>query len=162
MCWQLRWLVLALCSAVLGCATITQKDSDEEHEEVPVQVLPDKDLIGVWDGTSVAYCSPVALYPHNCLGAADIRFTILRQEASSLTGFYTYGCPSRRGVCGGRPSKGRIDSISLHGRRLWLRVALPDGSGCLFTSPLHDSWMNGGYECREPMEQGHWQVERSY
>lgn len=67
MCWQLRWLVPALCSAVLGCATITQKDSDEEHEEVPVQVLPDKDLIGVWDGTSVAYCSPVALYPHNCL-----------------------------------------------------------------------------------------------
>ena len=161
-CWQLRWLVLALCGAVLGCAMITQKDSDDEYEDAPVRALSDQDLIGVWEGSLVAYCSPAALYPHNCLGATDLRFTILREESSSLTGFYNHGCPSQPGNCGGRLPKGRIEWIKFNGKRLWLRVGLPDGSGCLFTSPFHDSWMNGGYECREPMEQGRWRVERSY
>jgi hypothetical protein len=160
--WRLRWLVLALCSAVLGCATITPKDSDDERGKAPVQTLNDKDLTGVWDGFLVPSCSAATFYSFGCGGVADISFTILPDETTSSAGFYAFDCPSGPENCGTRSTVGRLERIEIGGNRLWLRVMLPDGSACLFTSPFHPSWMRGGYECWEPMEQGRWQVERSY
>jgi len=158
----LRWLVLALCSAVLGCATITQNDSEDEREKAPVHRLTDQDLTGAWEGFLVAYCNPGVLERFRCYGVGDIRFTILPDEASSLAGSYAYTCTLGPESCGSRSTIGAVEKIGINGMRVWLRVMLPDGSSCLFTSPFHRTWMKGGYECWNPMEQGRWQVERSY
>jgi hypothetical protein len=155
-------LVLTLVATSCGCTTTTvnPESSPIELSEGPPESSSLDDLIGVWKGGSLCRWRRIGT---SCRGAVNIAFTLFPVARSKIKGFYS--CEVGAAGCRYGLENGPIATVSMNGRRLWLRVMLGDGSSCLFTSRFGRDRMAGGYECLQGaglVEQGRWWIERSY
>jgi hypothetical protein len=77
----------------------------------------------------------------------------------------SYRCAYVNSTCLGQNDRGKIVDATLDGKRLTARVAMPDGTSCLYTGLIAGNKVNGGYSCYAGgalIETGTWRGQRSY
>lgn len=119
-------------------------------------------VTGFWEGTSLASCAPGFTTPGRC--GAQQRITLnLIQNGSQISG--GYHCEFGNMVCRNLNQEGKIISGTYFPGRASFRVAMPDGSTCLFSGRFSNRIGNGGYTCTSGgtiLEQGNWSVARQF
>ena len=117
-------------------------------------------MVGVWQGLTLANCSTS---PENrCNAQQKITLTMIEGD-SGLTGYYrcAYGTMN----CYNMNETGKIVSATLNGGQMTARVAMPDGTSCIYTGRTSGNDINGGYSCYGgggQIESGSWRGQRSY
>ena len=126
--------------------------------------LPAKDAasekVGVWRGETLASCVNAA--PERCNAQQIVTLTLF-EGAKGLTGFYRCAYGNRN--CYNMNETGNIVRATLNGTRLTARVAMPDGTSCLYTGRTKGNDIKGGYSCYaggSVIESGTWQGRREY
>lgn len=124
------------------------------------------DATGLWQGTSRAGCQSLNPMGFNtrCSAINNIQLTLI-QEGSKISGFYK--CATGNQDCRNQNDSGTLGSGEMRsGSRVALRIAMPDGSSCLFNGVLvAANQMKGAYSCYQGgglAEQGSFQVSRNY
>jgi len=175
--------VVLLCGTVGGCGSRTPESvsmsSIEQSRENPSEAAPETQqftapsakvtitavkaneskAVGVWTGTTVANC---AMSPRDRCNAEQ-RVTITLIQDSKLTGYYrcAYGTLN----CLHMNETGKVVDARLNESRVTIRVAMPDGTSCLYSGLIKNDAARGGYSCYAggaTIEQGSWQAQRSY
>jgi hypothetical protein len=119
-------------------------------------------MAGVWEGESRAGCSSMTASFNRCNADQKITLTFI-EEPSGLGGFYR--CAYGNSNCYNMNTTGKIVSARFDGGRLIARVAMPDGTSCLYNGRMTGEVIRGGYSCYGGgglIEQGVWQGNRSY
>jgi hypothetical protein len=121
-------------------------------------------LIGVWEGTTRASCEALIRFADRCNALQVVKMTLIRGDNSKLVGHYT--CAYGNMDCFHLNETGKIVDASLNGRRVTMRVMMPDGTSCTYTGRTNESnEVDGGYSCTSGgslLEQGTWHAKRSY
>lgn len=128
----------------------------------PSQAQPSKvgSVVGVWEGLTLANCSTS---PSNrCNAEQKITLTMIEGE-KGLRGFFrcAYGTMN----CYNMNETGNIVDAKLNGGQFTTRVAMPDGTSCIYTGRTAGNGITGGYSCYGGgglIESGSWQGRRSY
>ncbi len=117
-------------------------------------------VVGVWEGLTLADCSTS---PSNrCNAQQKVTLTLI-EGAKGLTGFYrcAYGTMN----CHNMNETGKVVHATLNGGQVTARVAMPDGTSCIYTGRTAGNDVNGGYSCYGGgalIESGSWKGRRSY
>ena len=117
-------------------------------------------VVGVWDGTTLADCNTSSA--DRCNAQEDVTITLVQGE-KGLTGFYR--CSYKTMDCLGQNQTGNIVKASMSGDQVTTRVAMPDGTSCIYTGHTNDSQLSGGYSCYGGgalIESGSWHAKRQY
>jgi hypothetical protein len=166
-------ILIALANiAITGCATggtgeagyVTQPTVTAPSDTPATAADPSAKkagaVVGVWQGLSLANCSTS---PENrCNAQQKITLTFLEGD-SGLTGYYrcAYGTMN----CYNMNETGKIVSATLNGGQMTARVAMPDGTSCIYTGRTSGNDITGGYSCYGgggQIESGSWKGQRSY
>jgi hypothetical protein len=121
----------------------------------------DSGITGVWQGTTLASC-PQSI-PNRCNAQQKVTITLLQGNDSKLTGKYT--CSYGNMDCYHMNDRGKVVDVATNGKRMNIRVQMPDGTSCIFTGLDENQSVNGGYSCYNggrQIEQGTWRARRSY
>jgi len=133
------------------------------HEATGVkEQVPSGSLSGRWEGTSVATCEIFTIQTNRCNATQAIQMTFI-QQGSKIEGHYR--CSYGNENCLDLNETGKIAFGSFDAGLLSLRIAMPDGSSCLFNGTQQKSEARGGYACYQGgalLEQGRWRLHRSY
>lgn len=163
-------LVVAIVSmAVAGCAAggagevgyVAPAQSIATGNSAPsAQASKTGAVVGVWEGLTLASCATSA--PNRCNAQQKITLTLIEGE-SGLAGFYrcAYGTMN----CLGMNETGKIVHATLNGGQVTARVAMPDGTSCIYTGRTAGNGVVGGYSCYGGgalLESGSWRGKRSY
>jgi hypothetical protein len=119
------------------------------------------DITGVWQGTTLASC-PQSL-PSRCNAQQNVTITLLQGNDSKFTG--KYKCSYGNMDCYHMNDQGKVIDVATIGKRMNIRVLMPDGTSCIFTGLDENQSVNGGYSCYQggsQIEQGVWRARRSY
>jgi hypothetical protein len=119
-------------------------------------------VVGVWEGRTWAGCTMTLTATTRCNAQQKVTLTVL-EGASGMTGFYR--CAYGNSDCYDMNDTGNIVDVTLDGRRMTLRVAMPDATSCLYTGLITGPDINGGYTCYAGgalIEIGSWRAQRSY
>ena len=119
-------------------------------------------MTGLWEGTETSGCDFMQTERTRCHAVVNIALT-MSQQGSTIGG--SYRCRTGTMMCRKLNDSGQIAYGVAYEGSLSLRVALPDGSSCIFQSQRSANRMAGGYICLQGgaiMERGQWQVERIY
>jgi hypothetical protein len=119
-------------------------------------------VVGVWEGLARASCGFITSRFNRCNAQQKITLTVI-EGASGLSGFYR--CGYGNSTCLGQNEAGKIVSAKLNGGQLTARVAMPDGTSCLYNGRTTGDDINGGYSCYGGgglIETGSWRGRRSY
>jgi hypothetical protein len=162
-------LSIALASMAAGCAT---GDSGEAGHVAPLSVIAPAaanasagksgGVVGVWEGLSRANCGFMTSPFHRCNAEQKITLTLI-EGSSGLTGFYR--CAYGNSTCLGQNETGKVVSAKIKSEQLTARVAMPDGTSCLYNGRTTGNDINGGYSCYGGgglIESGSWRGRRSY
>jgi hypothetical protein len=144
------------CIVAAGCATGGSGQATPPAGEKPSSV------VGMWEGETRASCSFVTSSFNRCNAAQKVTLTLI-EDPSGLGGFYT--CAYGNQTCYDMNETGKIVSARLDNGRLTARVAMPDGSSCIFSGIPMGNDIKGGYTCFNGgamIERGVWQGRRSY
>ncbi len=119
-------------------------------------------LPGYWTGTTTAYCNlNPAEFDTRCNSVNVISLSLL-QDKDRVTGFYR--CTFGNQDCRAQNDSGTVANASMSGRRLQMRIALPDLSSCIFQGKaVSPASIKGAYFCYQGgglMEQGHFEIRR--
>ena len=124
--------------------------------EVPIAEAdkPDSfELAGFWVGTVTRR-----------LGSISVITLSLVEDEGRVRGFYK--CSYGNQECRNQNDSGKVAAARMRGRRLELRIALPDLSSCIFHGAAVSSVsIRGGYSCYQGarlMEQGHFEITRRF
>lgn len=120
------------------------------------------DLGGVWEGTSLATCGVFVGDQNRCGAVNKITFTFLQHD-TDVSGHYA--CNFGNQDCRNLDESGKIEDGRIKSSLLTLRVAMQDGSDCMFNGQPKGDAIEGGYSCLQGgglIEQGYWNVRRSY
>lgn len=162
--------VIFLTMAVWGCAASPAAGGPAASNASPASDQPGAsrptfDVSGVWDGRSVASCNsfnPMA-FNTRCNAINTIALTLVQND-DKITGFYK--CSIGNMDCRNQNDSGTIANGSMSNQRLALRIAMPDGSSCLFNGmPTAANQIRGSYTCYQGgglAEQGRFEVGRNY
>ncbi len=153
-------VLLAGCSSGGGTQAYTHQEESNSESVFGSRESAPSDITGVWQGTTYVN-SCFAAQPGRC-GAQQIVIITLRE---SERGKGSYRCSYGNQTCLGQNDTGRIIEASLNHRQMMIRVAMPDGTACIFTGHLQDSSVNGGYSCYAGagiLEQGSWRARHLY
>jgi hypothetical protein len=169
---QLLLFIVALLIGISGCsvASSPQESALPTPSQPPPAAQPSAaqavastaDLEGVWNGTTAAACLSWIPNYTRCDAVNNVTFTILR-KGSAISGYYK--CSTGNEDCRDANETGRVTDVMSHDNYVWFRVMLPDGSSCMYDARRTGNTMAGGYTCfvsARLVEQGHWQVKRSY
>jgi hypothetical protein len=122
---------------------------------------PESGMVGVYEGTTRAYC--IHTIPSRCNAVQDVTITLTEQENSKIGG--SYRCAYGNMVCYNLNETGKVIDASVNGARLNVRVLMPDGTSCIFTGLNNAGNINGGYTCYAGgalLEQGMWRAKQKY
>ena len=127
--------------------------------KVTITAKGNEKVVGVWTGTTVANCAMSAR--DRCNAEQKVAITVIQD--SKLTGYYrcAYGTLN----CLHMNETGKVVHASLNQSRVTIRVAMPDGTSCLYSGLIKNDAVRGGYSCYAggaTIEQGSWQAQRSY
>jgi hypothetical protein len=124
------------------------------------------DVTGLWQGQSVANCQGINPFSMNtrCHAINDIDLTLI-QEGKKITGFYK--CSVGNMDCRNQNDSGTVGAGEMRDKnRVSLRIAMPDGSSCIFNGAMiSPNKLSGSYSCYEGgglAEQGAFGVSRNY
>lgn len=121
----------------------------------------DADILGVYQGTTRAYC--IHTIPSRCNAVQDVTITLTQDGDSKIRG--SYRCAYGNMVCYNLNQTGKVMKATVNGSRLMIRVLMPDGTSCIFSGPNNDGNINGGYSCYTGgslLEQGVWRAKKAY
>ena len=119
------------------------------------------DLVGVYEGTTRAYC--INTIPSRCNAVQDVTITLVETGDSKIGG--SYKCAYGNMICYHLNETGKVLNAAINGSRLSMRVMMPDGTSCMFTGMNKDGNINGGYTCYTGgsiLEQGIWRAKQKY
>jgi hypothetical protein len=157
-------IVVSLAAlACCGCAGQTTETAynPPAHPVVPTISTPNSDIVGVYQGTTRAYCLHVT--PGRCNAVQEVTITLTEDADSKIRG--SYRCAYGNKVCYHLNETGKVVDASINGARLSARVMMPDGSSCLFSGFNNEGNINGGYSCYQGgslIEQGIWRAKKEY
>lgn len=142
-----------MCLAVVqACASVS-----------PSKGLRPVDVLGQWEGMSVASCIQSSIEPGRCNAQNRISLRLV-EDGSKIRGSYL--CAYGNMNCRRANNHGEIVGAGIVGPSLVsFRVQFPDGSSCLFTATINENNARGSYECLAGgsiIEQGSWRAERLY
>jgi hypothetical protein len=131
----------------------------------PGMPRPVFDVSGVWDGKSVASCLSYNPFAFNTRCNAINKITItMVMETAKITGFYK--CSVGNMDCRDQNDSGTIANGKMEHGHLALRIAMPDGSSCIFNgTPTAANRISGSYACYQGgglAEQGSFEIARNY
>ena len=123
----------------------------------------ESDFAGVWQGTTLASCAAFAHLPSRCNAEQIVTITLLQSPDGKFTGRYT--CAYGNMDCYHENDTGKIIDVGIAGKRMSVRVMMPDATSCIYTGINTNQAVNGGYTCYQGgglIEEGSWQARRSY
>lgn len=121
-----------------------------------------KGIIGVWEGTTLAYCG-IMTVPSRCNAEQNVSMTLIQQDNSKIGGFYK--CSYGNLNCYNMNTTGKIANAKVTGTQISMIVMMPDGTSCRFNGRNDNGNVTGGYSCSSggaSFEQGMWRARRSY
>jgi len=121
-----------------------------------------RDISGLWEGTSLATCGVFVGDQNRCGAVNKVAFTFL-QSGDVISGHYA--CSFGNQDCRNLDESGKIADGRMKSTLLTLRVEMQDGSDCMFSGQPKGDAIEGGYSCLQGgglLEQGYWNVRRSY
>jgi len=151
-----------LCAAALGgCAASSAAPPSSTPPPTPRTFDP----TGSWEGTLKAGClhfRPLMVNTR-CSAVNHIAITMI-DEPSGISGFYK--CSFGTMDCFNQNDSGKFAHGSLTGTHLALRIAMQDGSSCLFDGePAGANRIDGYYACYQGgglEERGSFEIQRRY
>lgn len=156
--------IMAAANGGCGSSQTTEtgyNSASPANPVVPTVATPKSDIVGVYRGTTRAYC--LHTIPGRCNAVQDVTITLTEDGDSKILG--SYQCSYGNQVCYNLNETGKVVSTSIDGSRLNVRVMMPDGSSCLFSGLKSDDTINGGYSCYQGgslIEQGIWRAKKAY
>ena len=155
-----RDLAAALFTIVLcGCAASSTPTNDQ------LAAAKNFDPTGSWEGTLKAGClhfRPMMVNTR-CSVVNHIAITMI-DEPSGISGFYK--CSIGTMECLNQNDNGKFADGSISGRHLALRIAMEDGSSCLFDGDTAGAnLIEGYYACYQGgglEERGSFEIRRNY
>jgi hypothetical protein len=121
------------------------------------------EFTGVWQGTTLASCSVDLPLQSRCNAQQNVTITLLQEQDSKFSG--KYQCSYGNMDCYHANETGKVIGVTMAGRRINIRVLMPDGTSCIFTGRNIHQTIDGGYTCYQGgarIEQGVWRSRRSY
>ena len=120
------------------------------------------ELAGYWVGTTTAFCNlNPAEFDMRCNSINVITLSLF-EDKNRMTGFYK--CSFGNQDCRNQNDSGKVAAAKMRGRRLEMRIAMPDLSSCIFEGAANSpASMRGSYFCYQGgglMEQGHFEIRR--
>jgi hypothetical protein len=149
----------ALSASPTGDSLLTDRAETASHQLASSESA----VTGVWQGSTLADCGVSSSFPSRCNAEQKVTITLMRGPNSKISGRYT--CSYGNMDCYHANDTGRVAGVSMSGRRMNIRVIMPDGTSCIFSGPNLEDTVNGGYSCYQGgalIEQGSWRAERSY
>src|SRR5690242_12511828 len=164
-------VVTLLAALTFGCAssnsdTYSSGPNDSSAANAPaMQSATDTEsgISGVWQGTTLATCAAFAHLPSRCNAEQKVTITLLQGQNAKFSGRYT--CAYGNMDCYDANYTGKVIEAGVVGKRMNIRVMIPDATSCIFTGMNVNQTVNGGYTCYQGgglIEQGSWQARRSY
>jgi hypothetical protein len=126
------------------------------------QPQPALDVTGKWAGNSNTSCGVLLSDKGRCGAINEIAFTLF-QDGSDLTG--VYGCSTGTVICRNLNENGKVSAGTINGSLVRIRVAMADGSSCMFNGHFQSESAMGGFSCYQGgglVEQGGWRVKRMF
>lgn len=146
-----------------GSHTTAQGNAVTGEREFPaVPGKGQKEMTGVWRGTSSAECAMLIADETRCGAINNITLTLLQQGAK-VSGFYK--CAYGNMDCRNGNETGRVALGTMGTDLLQMRVMMPDGSDCIFNGLPKSDAIEGRYLCLQGgglVERGIWRARRSY
>ena len=132
------------------------------NENGPPSTDTTEDMLGTWQGTSLATCG--MSLPNRCNAQQLITITLLPPGDNGKIGGY-YKCAYGNMNCYNMNTTGKIGYVSIDRSLLSVLVIMPDGTSCRYQGRNVDGAINGGYSCMSggsQFEQGTWRAKRQY
>ncbi len=162
-----------LAALTFGCASGSSGTYSGVPTDHPAATSPDgqsasaaaaeSDFAGVWQGTTLASCAAFAHLPSRCNAQQIVTITLLQGRDRKFSGRYT--CAYGNMDCYDENDTGKVIDVGIAGKRLNVRVLMPDATSCIYSGINVNQTINGGYTCYQGgglIEQGSWQARRSY
>jgi len=120
------------------------------------------ELAGYWVGTTTAFCNlNPAEFDMRCNSINVITLSLFESN-HRMSGFYQ--CSFGNQDCRNQNVSGKVAAAKMRGRRLEMRIAMPDLSSCIFEGAAQSpATMRGTYFCYQGgglMEQGRFEIRR--
>jgi hypothetical protein len=154
----LRWWLAAMITIIAAGCSAGIGNNGENGTGDPVTR---EDMIGVWQGTSLATCG--MSLPNRCNAQQLITITLTPEENDKIGGYYR--CAYGNMNCYNMNTTGKIGNVSINRSLLMVLVIMPDGTSCRYSGRNVDNAINGGYACYaggSQFEQGTWRAEHKY
>jgi hypothetical protein len=166
-------LSAVLSTLTFGCASGGSETYSSAPAERPAATAPSTEAVsgadaesgfaGVWQGTTLASCAAFAHLPSRCDAEQVVTITLLQGKNGKLTGGYK--CAYGNMDCYHANYTGKVIDVTTAGKRMNVRVMMPDATSCIYTGMNVNQTINGGYTCYQGgglIEQGSWRARRSY
>jgi hypothetical protein len=156
----LMWLIIALTGS--ACALNSVGGGDENGPPSAASTDTTENMLGVWEGTSLATCG--MSLPNRCNAQQLITITLLPPGDNGKIGGY-YKCAYGNINCYNMNTTGKIGNVSINRSLLSVLVVMPDGTSCRYQGRNVDGMINGGYSCMSggsKFEQGAWRAKKQY
>lgn len=148
-------VVAAMMLVVANC-------SAQESSTQKTAVNPAEEIIGNWDGTTLAYCG-IQSYPNRCNAEQKVQITLSQNDNGKIVG--RYSCDYGNMNCLNVNETGKVESVAVTGKRVQIRVLMPDGLSYLFSGRVNNGEINGGYSAMSGgavIERGMWRAHHAY
>ena len=122
-----------------------------------------EDMLGVWEGTSLAACGFGMSVPTRCNAEQLITITLTAEDNGQIGGYYR--CAYGNMNCYNMNTTGKIARVSIDRSLLTVLVLMPDGTSCRYQGRNVNNMINGGYSCSSgasQFEQGTWRATHKY
>ncbi|MGA2411166.1 MAG: hypothetical protein ABSG46_12355 [Candidatus Binataceae bacterium] len=153
------WLMaLTVLITTAGCAGTIGGGGENGPEGADTP----KDVLGVWQGTSLANCQ--TSLPNRCNAQQLITISLLPPGDNGKIGGY-YRCAYGNLNCFNMNTTGKVALVTVNRSLLSVLVMMPDGTSCRYQGRIVDDAINGGYSCSSggsQFEQGTWRSRREY
>jgi len=165
-------LSMLLTALTFGCAsggsgTYSSAPAESSAAAAPGAQAASSDaesaFTGVWQGSTLASCVPFAHFMSRCDAEQVVTITLLQSPDGKFTGRYT--CAYGNMDCFHANDTGKVMNATITGKRMNIRVLMPDGTSCIYTGVNVNQTINGGYTCYQGgglIEEGSWKAHRSY
>jgi hypothetical protein len=155
---QLWLAAIMLSMATAGCSSGIGNHGENGLGAPPVT---QEDMLGVWEGTSLATCG--MSLPNRCNAQQLITIALTPGDNDKIGGYYK--CAYGNMNCYNMNTTGKIARVSTDRSLLTVLVMMPDGTSCRYQGRNVDNMINGGYSCLAggtQFEQGSWRATHKY
>jgi hypothetical protein len=155
------WLAFIILTIVVtGCSSGIGANGENGLGNPPVTR---EDMLGVWEGTSLASCGFAITVPSRCNSQQLVTIALTPGDDNKIGGYYK--CAYGNMNCYNMNTTGKIGRVSIDRSLLTVLVMMPDGTSCRYQGRNVNNMINGGYSCSSggtQFEQGTWRAKHEY